>query len=78
MERRNEKLGKGNDVHSGQRLIPIVIPSEARDLGSCLRLHIPRSLAALGMTNPQPYDPWHFLYFFPDPHGQGSFLPTLS
>jgi len=32
MERRNEKLGKGNDVHSGQRLIPIVIPSEARDL----------------------------------------------
>jgi len=52
MERRNEKLGKGNDVHSDQRLIPIVIPSEARDLGSCLRLHIPRSLSALGMTNP--------------------------
>src|SRR3989344_3212112 len=22
------------------------------------------------------YLPWHFLYFFPDPHGQGSFLPT--
>src|ERR1051326_9330529 len=22
--------------------------------------------------------PWHFLYFLPDPHGQGSFLPTLA
>src|SRR6516162_1217824 len=22
--------------------------------------------------------PWHFLYFLPDPQGQGSFLPTLS
>ena len=21
--------------------------------------------------------PWHCLYFFPDPHGQGAFLPTL-
>src|SRR4029078_1058231 len=21
---------------------------------------------------------WHFLYFFPDPHGQGSLRPTLS
>src|SRR5215212_6970575 len=20
-------------------------------------------------------DPWHFLYFFPEPHGHGSFLP---
>src|ERR1700730_17655058 len=22
--------------------------------------------------------PWHFLYFFPEPHGQGSLRPTLS
>jgi hypothetical protein len=22
--------------------------------------------------------PWHFLYFLPDPHGQGSFLPTFA
>jgi len=22
--------------------------------------------------------PWHFLYFLPDPHGQGSFRPTLA
>src|SRR5258707_10062954 len=22
--------------------------------------------------------PWHFLYFLPEPHGQGSFLPTLA
>src|SRR5262245_26259993 len=22
--------------------------------------------------------PWHFLYFFPLPHGHGSFLPTLG
>src|SRR5215831_6957773 len=24
------------------------------------------------------YAPWHFLYFFPDPHGQGSLRPTFS
>jgi hypothetical protein len=24
------------------------------------------------------YAPWHFLYFFPLPHGQGSLRPTLS
>ena len=24
------------------------------------------------------YFPWHCLYFFPLPHGQGSFLPTLG
>lgn len=24
------------------------------------------------------YLPWHFLYFNPLPHGQGSFLPTLG
>ena len=23
------------------------------------------------------YAPWHFLYFFPLPHGQGSFRPIL-
>src|SRR5207249_4821782 len=22
--------------------------------------------------------PWHFLYFFPDPQGQGSFRPTFA
>src|SRR4051812_34701938 len=22
--------------------------------------------------------PWHFLYFLPEPQGQGSFLPTLA
>src|SRR5882757_9668120 len=22
--------------------------------------------------------PWHFLYFFPEPHGQGSLRPTFS
>jgi hypothetical protein len=22
--------------------------------------------------------PWHFLYFLPDPHGQGSFRPTFG
>jgi hypothetical protein len=22
--------------------------------------------------------PWHFLYFFPEPQGQGSFLPTFA
>ena len=22
------------------------------------------------------YEPWHFLYFFPLPHGQGAFRPT--
>ena len=25
-----------------------------------------------------PYAPWHFLYFFPLPQGQGSLRPTLS
>jgi hypothetical protein len=24
-----------------------------------------------------PFMPWHFLYFFPLPHGHGSFLPTF-
>src|SRR6185436_16556945 len=24
------------------------------------------------------HEPWHFLYFLPLPHGQGSFLPTLG
>src|SRR5512146_2242312 len=34
--------------------------------------------------DPQPRDrlyaaaPWHFLYFFPDPHGQGSLRPTFG
>lgn len=27
---------------------------------------------------PYPCAPWHFLYFLPDPHGQGSFRPTFS
>src|SRR5215213_252892 len=22
-----------------------------------------------------PFNPWHFLYFFPEPHGQGSLRP---
>ncbi len=26
---------------------------------------------------PRLYPPWHFLYFFPLPHGQGSFRPTF-
>src|SRR5271170_3588786 len=25
-----------------------------------------------------PSNPWHFLYFLPDPHGHGSLRPTLS
>ena len=25
-----------------------------------------------------PAAPWHFLYFLPDPHGQGSLRPTLA
>src|SRR5450759_4368011 len=25
-----------------------------------------------------PAAPWHFLYFFPEPHGQGSFRPTFG
>src|SRR5580704_12002904 len=30
-------------------------------------------------NNPRPYAaPWHFLYFFPLPHGQGSLRPTLA
>jgi hypothetical protein len=26
----------------------------------------------------QPEIPWHFLYFLPDPHGQGSLRPTFG
>lgn len=26
---------------------------------------------------PRLYEPWHFLYFLPEPHGHGSFLPTF-
>src|SRR5690242_12694821 len=29
-------------------------------------------------SKPNAQTPWHFLYFFPLPHGQGSFRPTLS
>jgi len=28
-------------------------------------------------SSPSPA-PWHFFYFFPLPHGQGSFRPTLG
>src|SRR5438094_4712584 len=27
---------------------------------------------------PQAAVPWHFLYFFPEPHGQGSLRPTFA
>src|ERR1700683_3915883 len=35
--------------------------------------------AALSLGE-EPYTeaPWHFLYFLPDPQGQGSFRPTLA
>jgi len=26
----------------------------------------------------QAVAPWHFLYFLPEPHGQGSLRPTFS
>src|SRR5215211_5938536 len=32
-------------------------------------------LSALAILPHRP-TPWHFLYFFPDPHGHGSFRPT--
>ncbi len=32
------------------------------------------------LTKPRRADqaPWHFLYFLPDPHGQGSLRPTFG
>lgn len=35
-------------------------------------------MAPLGGYDKSCYFPWHFLYFLPEPHGQGSFLPTLG
>ncbi len=35
-------------------------------------------LCSLGWLGPCFYAPWHFLYFFPLPHGQGSLRPTFS
>src|SRR6266852_5376719 len=42
-----------------------------------------RFLASLGMTAlafvvNHTLAPWHFLYFLPEPHGQGSLRPTLA
>jgi hypothetical protein len=31
----------------------------------------------LHKTN-QAFRPWHFLYFFPEPHGHGSLRPTFA
>ncbi len=39
------------------------------DVGSCF--HEPGS-------SPEPYAPWHFLYFLPLPHGHGSLRPTFG
>ena len=30
------------------------------------------------LSGRHPNRPWHFLYFFPLPHGHGSFRPTVS
>src|SRR5699024_12421265 len=42
----------------------------------------PISMCSLSLHDALPispfYCPWQFLYFFPEPHGQGSFLPTLT
>src|SRR6188472_1017702 len=40
------------------------LPPETRKADACRPLHYAAA-------------PWHFLYFFPLPHGQGSFRPTL-
>src|SRR5271163_3549585 len=42
-----------------------------------------RRSASLGMTvlvmaNDHALAPWHFLYFLPEPQGQGSLRPTFS
>ena len=34
--------------------------------------------AEIYLASPNPYFPWHFLYFLPLPHGHGSFRPTFS
>jgi hypothetical protein len=34
--------------------------------------------APLALTHPTGLVPWHFLYFFPLPHGHGSFRPTFD
>jgi len=55
-------------------------PSRSRrEVASTLTLHTlsaePRHPRG---TRYSRYAPWHFLYFFPEPQGHGSFRPTLA
>src|SRR5215831_278762 len=38
----------------------------------------PKRLSEKGLTRLVLHAPWHFLYFFPLPQGQGSLRPTFS
>jgi hypothetical protein len=38
---------------------------------------LPCLVLIFALTEAQASTPWHFLYFFPDPQGQGSLRPTL-
>src|SRR5215204_5932677 len=46
--------------------------SKAEEPAACSRPAPP-----IRVPRPQRDAPWHFLNFFPDPHGQGSFRPTF-
>lgn len=49
-----------------------------RPASRCQSLHIPYPYSGGRRPTKRDYFPWHFLYFFPDPQGHGSFRPTFG
>ena len=54
------------------------VEHEARGGSSPLRHEGRMQLLVGSSTQFRSGEPWHFLYFFPLPHGQGSFRPTFG
>src|SRR5262245_52509114 len=55
-------------VNNGEAVVKSMDTSYAQKADACRPFRLSSHAAA----------PWHFLYFFPLPHGQGSFRPTLG
>src|SRR4029079_1787337 len=60
------KLLRPGDAAEQRKLRHLPLPAELPEL---LLRNLDRDHAAV---------PWHFLYFFPEPHGQGSLRPTFA
>ena len=74
---------RGSVQRFSQFLIGDVCPHRFHILMGAVGHGIRQKSNRIGIGNQKParigiYAPWHFLYFFPLPQGQGSFRPTLA